>query len=77
MSHDLPLAPCPFCGAYDVEICESIFTAEEAAEEGWTQTVFYIVACDCGATHGEYPGHETQVAAAAMWNMRSPGALDG
>ncbi|GEM_PF-2464298 len=64
------LAPCPFCGGGEAEICHAVFAPEAAAEEGWEQAEFWLVSCPCGAVHGDYPGHVSEGFAVAAWNKR-------
>ena len=64
------LLPCPFCGGSDSEICHVLFDAQAVAEECWEQSEFWLVACPCGAAHGDYPGHVSEAEAVGAWNNR-------
>ena len=69
------LLACPFCGQREAELAEFSFTEADAREEGWAQTTFWSVVCTCGAV--DYPGHDSPLAAVAMWNMRNAAVLHG
>lgn len=68
------LKPCPFCGGAAEPVTKQ-YTADDADEEGWTQTQFFVVTCGgCGAeAGGQEPGHKTEADAAAAWNRRASG----
>ena len=67
---ELKLLPCPFCGG-DAETAISLYTAEDAKEEGWAQTEFHVVICQkCEAMTKDNPRYSSRAEAISAWNNR-------
>ncbi|MDL2267957.1 Lar family restriction alleviation protein [Desulfovibrio sp. OttesenSCG-928-G15] len=67
------LMPCPFCGG-KASVGTTTYDPDYAAEEGWTQNVFYFVNCiRCGGKYQGVVGSSTPESAIAAWNRRAQG----